>query len=355
MKILSYRAWLEHLPLTKPYTIAYKTTYDTEVVFLEFVLDNGIVGLGASNPFEDVVGETPAQALENLQSGFLGEFIGRDIRHFNQLIDMAAQQFPDRPGTVAAVDIALHDAFGKFLGVPVLEFYGKKVEPLPTSITIGIKPVEEMVEEARTYRARGFRRLKIKTGLDVDADIERVVKLSEAFGDTMKIRVDANQGYGWEQLRRFIRSTSHLGLELIEQPLPSGKEGELTTLPAAERQLLVADESLINARSALQWSQQPQPFGVYNIKLMKCGGVKGAFDIANIARQAGISLFWGCNDESIVSISAALHAAYACPNTRYLDLDGSFDLAHDLVSGGFRLSDGILYPTAEPGFGYRNL
>ena len=35
---------------------------------------------------------------------------------------------------------------------------------------------------------------------------------------------------------------------------------------------------------------------------------------------------WGCNDESCISIAAALHAAYACPATRYLDLDGSFDL-----------------------------
>jgi L-Ala-D/L-Glu epimerase len=42
----------------------------------------------------------------------------------------------------------------------------------------------------------------------------------------------------------------------------------------------------------------------------------------------------GCNDESIISITAALHMAYACPNTKYIDLDGSFDLMEDLVTGG---------------------
>jgi L-alanine-DL-glutamate epimerase-like enolase superfamily enzyme len=84
---------------------------------------------------------------------------------------------------------------------------------------------------------------------------------------------------------------------------------------------------------------------------MKCGGMSGALEIANIAKNAGISLFWGCNDESIISITAALHAAYACPNTRYIDLDGSFDLAEDVVTGGFQLRDGSLHLTGQSGLG----
>ena len=51
MKIRSINTWLQPLPLTKPYTIAYKTIADTEIVFLEITLDNGITGIGAANPF----------------------------------------------------------------------------------------------------------------------------------------------------------------------------------------------------------------------------------------------------------------------------------------------------------------
>ena len=85
---------------------------------------------------------------------------------------------------------------------------------------------------------------------------------------------------------------------------------------------------------------------------MKCGGLLGAFEIATIARAAQIDLFWGCNDESIVSITAALHAAFACPHTKYLDLDGSLDLAEDLVKGGFELQDGIMDINGKPGLGF---
>jgi L-alanine-DL-glutamate epimerase-like enolase superfamily enzyme len=60
-------------------------------------------------------------------------------------------------------------------------------------------------------------------------------------------------------------------------------------------------------------------------------------------------------DESRISIAAALHAAFACPATRYLDLDGSLDLARDVVDGGFTMVDGRMRTTDAPGLGVRPL
>lgn len=355
MKIKSIYAYLQKLPITKAYTIAYKTITDTRIVFLEITLENGLTGIGAANPFADVVGETPEQTLVNLQSGFLDGFTGKDIRNFNNLIFSAATHFPKQPGTLAAIDIALHDLFCKYLEIPVLDFYGRKIESLPTSVTIGIKEIKEMLEDADDYYKLGFRILKIKTGIDVDADIERVTKLAERFSNKMIIRVDANQGYTINDLDKFIERTSHFSLELIEQPMKVGQEHLLAELGEKQRKLLVADESLLDAKSAWKLSTPPQPYGVYNIKLMKSGGITGAKEIAVIAKNAGINLFWGCNDESIISITAALHAAYSCSNTKYLDLDGSFDLAKDLVEGGFELKDGCMYPNGLPGLGFKKL
>ncbi len=355
MKIRSVRAWLEKLPLTKTYTIAYKTISDAEIVFLEVTLENGLTGYGSSNPFADVVGETPEVTLANLQSGYLDEWTGKDIRSFNQLINAAAEHFPKLPGTLAAIDIALHDLFCQYIGIPVVDYLGRKVESLPTSVTLGIKDTAAMLEEAKGYYSLGFKILKIKTGLEVDQDIERVHKLTEHFNGKMRIRVDANQGYTLQQLKQFIQSTKTCGVELIEQPLKVGTDDELRGLDAADNKLLVADESLLNATSALQLTHPPPPYGVYNIKLMKCGGITGAKEIAIIAKYAGINLFWGCNDESIVSITAALHAAYSCSNTRYLDLDGSFDISKDLVEGGFILKDGCMLTNGLPGLGVKKL
>ncbi len=91
--------------------------------------------------------------------------------------------------------------------------------------------------------------------------------------------------------------------------------------------------------------------GIFNIKLMKCGGIAPARRIAAIAESAGVRLMWGCMDESRISIAAALHAALSSPATRYLDLDGSLDLARDVVRGGFLLEDGVMRMTGAPGLG----
>ena len=351
MKITSVRAYAKNLSLQKPYTIAWETITDVENIFFEIQLENGIKGIGAANPAPEVVGETPAMVLQNLQSDFIEYLIGKDIRHFLQLIDACRNQFPNLPGTQACIDIALHDAFGQWLGIPVVDFYGRKHQRMLLSITIGIMDNAATLAEADEYRQKGFRVLKIKTGLDAAQDAERIIKLKEKFADHFTIRVDANTGYNLQQLQLFLAKTAHLGIELVEQPLLTNIEKDLLLLPAAVRGELAADESLKNARSALSLAQQ-KLYGIFNIKLMKCGGICAAFEIAHIAKAAGIDLFWGCNDESIVSITAALHAAFACTHTKYLDLDGSIDLAEDVVSGGFRIKDGYMYTSDKPGLGF---
>ena len=355
MKIVAVRAYLKKMALKKPYTIAYNTFSDVSLAFLEIELANGMIGYGSGSPAEEVVGETTEQTVANLNTSFVANLVGRDIRHFQQIIFESNLQFPHLPGTLAAIDIALHDAFGKYLGVSIASFYGEKMNALPTSMTIGIKGLDATLEEAKEYAAMGFKVFKVKTGLDLQEDIERIKALYTHFGKDYTIRVDANQGYDLEQLKLFLKATASYPLELIEQPLPVGKEQALLELSAAERKCLTADEALKDPQAALHLAAGEHAFGIYNIKLMKCGGILGAKQIATIAQHAGIDLFWGCNDESIISITAALHIAYACPNTKYIDLDGSFDLMEDLVTGGFEVQNGCLVINTAPGFGFNKI
>ncbi len=355
MKIVAVRAYIQKMALKKPYTIAYNTYSDVSLGFLEIELANGLVGIGSASPAEEVVGETTEQTVLNLNTEFVANFVGRDIRHFQQIIFETNLHFPNLPGTVAAIDIALHDAFGKFIGVSVASYYGQKMNALPTSMTIGIKGVDETLEEAKEYAAMGFKVFKVKTGMDVKEDIERIDALYKTMGAGYTIRVDANQGYDLNALNLFLKATADYPLELIEQPLPVGQENALLAFSTADRKILTADESLKDPKAALNFAGAYKPFGIFNIKLMKCGGLVGAKEIATIAQNAGINLFWGCNDESIISITAALHIAYACPNTKYIDLDGSFDLMEDLVTGGFDVKEGCLVINNDPGFGFTKI
>lgn len=351
MKITSIRTWCTDLGTTRPYTIAFKTVDEVKNAFVEITLANGITGIGAGNPSEYVTGEHLDETNAALAENNLEFLVGRDIREFRKMIAEIRTRFPKNPAARAALDIALHDAFTKFLGVPLVTYLGQHIQELPTSITIGIKNVHETLTEAAEYYDRGFRVLKLKLGIDLEEDIERIAKLREKYGREFVIRIDANQGYTPQQAVDFYNRTTTFDIELIEQPLPAKAIADMKNLPAELRRVVAADESLLGPADALDLVKPPVASGIFNIKLMKCGGIADALRIADVAALEGIDLFWGCNDESVVSITAALHAAFACPHTKYIDLDGSLDLARDEVRGGFTIDKGVMRCVPAPGLG----
>ncbi len=351
MKIKRIIVRRENLELTRPYIIAFKTVQTVENCIVEIVGENGLYGMGAGNPSKEVVGESLDDTMRALSESHLAWLIGRDIREIHQLCYEVGERFPKQPGARAALDIALHDLFTKFLGIPLVTFLGQKKKSLPTSITIGIKGIEESLAEAEEYLGRGFNILKIKLGTTLDEDVERLVKLREKLKDRAIIRIDLNQAYHPITLESFFYQTRHLNLELIEQPLTAHSIHLMKKLSGDIKKKIAADESLIDPKDAFEMAIPPISCAIFNIKLMKCGGISRAKDIATVADLAGIDLMWGCNDESVISITAALHVALSCPSTKYLDLDGSLDLARDVVTGGFILKDGKMSVSNKPGLG----
>ena len=351
MKIARIESWQRDVDLSRPYTIATRTISAVGLFFVRITTDEGLVGLGSASPAQGVTGESGDACGGALDEDSLSWLLGRDPRHLGALCRHLKNTARSTPAARAAVDIALHDLFARHLDVPLVDVLGRCHEALPTSITVGIKSSEEAMSETEEYLGRGFRCLKVKIGLDLDQDIERLHHLRELAGPEVQIRVDANQGYSPAEAVRFHRTATELAIELVEQPLAAAALADLRALPPELRRLVAADESLLSEEDALELVQEPAACGIFNIKLMKCGGVSSALSIAQIAEAGGIELMWGCNDESAISIAAALHTAYACPTTRYLDLDGSFDLARDPASSGFVVDRGCLRIPDSPGLG----
>jgi L-Ala-D/L-Glu epimerase / N-acetyl-D-glutamate racemase len=165
----------ERLPLTKPYTISRETIADVELFFVR-IHGGGEVGTGNASPAENVTGETPAAcaaALERVEDLLRG----RDPRELGNLTRRLERELAATPAARAACDMALWDLLGRGLGVPVVDLLGRAHRSLPTSITIGIKSVEEAVAEATGDVAQGFRALKVKLGHDIEEDIERLARI----------------------------------------------------------------------------------------------------------------------------------------------------------------------------------
>jgi L-alanine-DL-glutamate epimerase-like enolase superfamily enzyme len=350
MKISRIEAWPVAMTLKEPYTIAYETVEKAINVFLRMETDKGIVGFGCAAPDLQITGETAETVLEAIHGIVFPMIKGSDPLRSAMLLERLLPGLENQPSALAAVDMALHDVLGKVSGLPLWKLLGGFRDRIKTSVTIGILTENETVERAEAFKHQGFKILKIKGGIDADADIARILKVREAVGKDMELRFDANQGFTLEQAIHFFEGTKKANVELIEQPTPKGKPDLLGRVTDSVNIPIMADESLMTLRDAFRLARRDL-VDMVNIKLMKVGGISVALQINSVARSAGLEVMVGCMDEAALSIAAGLHFALSRPNVAYADLDGHFDLLNDPSDGAVILKNGILFPTQQPGLG----
>src|SRR5687768_1329737 len=227
MKIVAAEARIQAIPLSRPYTITFRTVTAIEAVLVVLRDEAGRLGLGTASPEPHVTGEDNQACQRALASSALDFLIGRDVGTLPAIARTVERQMPTTPAARAAVDMALWDLHAQSLGLPLCEVLGRAHQALPTSITIGIKSTDEALREADEYVGRGFRVLKVKIGRHLEEDLERLARLRERVGAGVVIRADANQGYSLDETRRLLDRVPALGLEFIEQPVRAADTQQL--------------------------------------------------------------------------------------------------------------------------------
>jgi L-alanine-DL-glutamate epimerase-like enolase superfamily enzyme len=352
VKITRVEARSVSMRLAEPYTIAYETVESATNIFLRLETDKkGIAGYGCAAPDEHVTGETSDGALHTMESLVAPSIKGADPLRSAMLLEKLKRRLKGQPSVLAAVDMALFDILGKAANLPLWRLLGGFRNRMKTSATIGILPVRESVERARKYISQGFKCLKLKGGIGLGSDIERVFKVREAVGKGIELRFDANQGYSVEDSLEFVKATRTARLELLEQPTPKGKFDLLRSVTDRVPIPVMADESLMSLRDAFRIARGGLA-DMVNVKLMKAGGISEALQIDAVARSARLEVMVGCMDEAALAIAAGLQFALARPNVIYADLDGHLGLVKDPSEGAVILRNGVLFPTNRPGLGF---
>lgn len=213
-------------------------------------------------------------------------------------------------GARNAVDCALWDLEAKRAGRRAWELAGLPTAgALLTAYTLSMDSPVAMAQAAGA--ARAYALLKLKLG--GEGDLERVEAVRRARPDVALI-VDANQSWNERHLREFTPKLAELGVELIEQPLPAGRDEPL--LGFASPIPLCADESCQTVESLPLLERKYQ---YINIKLDKTGGLTEALHLAHRARESGFKLMVGCMAGSSLSMAPAFIVGQLCS---VVDLDG---------------------------------
>ena len=349
MKITNISYERLDLQLSEPYTIAYETVAKTTNFILKIETDGMLVGYGCAAPDIIVTGETPDEVEQAIRRTIIPYLLNENPFHYAKILEELGLMLESKSSALAMVDMALFDLVSKKCGVPLYQLLGGYRTRIATSVTIGILPLDDTLRLAQSYIDQGFFILKIKGGTDLEADIEKLIRLRELMPDTI-LRFDGNQGYTADESVAFVEATEKVEIEIFEQPTKVGSDDKMGEVTKETDLPVMADESLKTLKDVFRLAKNER-VDMINIKLQKVGGIVERMHINSVAKSAVLEAMVGCIDECSLGIAAGLHFALSRPNMKYADLDGHLDIVDDPFKGLFHIEKGIMYPTESPGLG----
>jgi len=317
-KPIQMRAIRETWRLQKPFTIARGKMTDAELIVVE-IDDGEFAGRGEACPVPHF-GESVENSLQEVEiaAGSLRDGMSW-IQVHERMTAGAARN---------AIDCAMWDLESRRLARPVWQLLGLPApRPLETAFTISLADPDTMAAAALEAAARGHRLLKLKLGGAGDLERLRAVR---AAVPAARLIADVNEAWDETRLRIAMPLLADLGLEMLEQPLPAGRDAALADV---ERLVPVCADESCHVRDDLE--RVRERYDMINIKLDKTGGLTEAVALAKAAREAGLEFMVGC----MLGTSLAMAPAFlVAQGARFVDLDAPLLIGSD----------------RQPGLNYRN-
>ena len=246
---------------------------------------------------------------------------------------------------ISAVDIALWDLRAKKVGLPLWRYFGG-FDPAVPVYAGGIDlmfPIEQLLEQADSFVAQGFRAIKMKVGRPrLREDLERIARMREHLGVDFALMVDANMKWTADQAVAAARQMQQFGLVWLEEPtIPDDiigharvvREGGMPVASGENLHTLMEFQQLISAGGVTF----PEP-DVANI-----GGYTGFNKVCALAEAFNLPVTsHGVHDLTI-------HCLAAAPNRTYMEAHG-FGL-DAYMRESMKIVDGFAIAPERPGHG----
>jgi L-alanine-DL-glutamate epimerase-like enolase superfamily enzyme len=286
----------------------------------------------------EALGETSPSArydesVESVSDGLKARELGDDPYALDALLDGLP------PAQRCGLDVALHDCIAKDVDRPLWRLLGLDPTLTPlTSFTIGIAAIDEMLAKVREVGRHPVIKIKLGAG----NEIETIAAIRNVYGGM--IRIDANEAWTPETAVAILRELERFEIEFCEQPIPAGTPERLRWIRERTSIPIVTDE---DSKAAGDLPALAGCVDGVNVKLVKCGGVRGALEMIHTARALNLKIMLGCMVESAILSTAAAHLS---PLVDWADLDGPFLVARDPFEGMHYAEGKIVLPDG-PGLG----
>jgi len=320
-----------------------------ENVLVRVTADDGTVGIAEANAFAELFGESQASIVHAISDWIAPRVKGIALCDFERLwhqLDIMR----NNNSAKAAVDMAVHDALARVLGLPMYRMLGGYRDRVALTWIIGQGTIDEMLEEGGEALGRGFKSFKIKIGLDPAKDVKAIAALRKKLGDEIMLYVDANQAYSYADAVWALPRMEAYGIAIVEDPIQNWDVDGRRKLAARLNVPLLGDECVatpVDVKREIDLAI----LRMINLKPPR-SGYHASRKIVHLAEQAGLACMMGTMLETDIGVLAAAHFAAAFKVFTYpAELTYCFKMQDQLLTTKLPVKDGVLQLPDRPGIG----
>lgn len=250
-------------------------------------------------------------------------------------------------GAIGVVDMALWDLKAKLANQPLWRLLGAR-QPFVPGYASGLDfplSLEELVNLHLHFAERGFSAFKLKGGLDVEQDIERLRAVREVYlrnSPSPAMMIDVNESMSAKQAVRYVRRLEEtLDLTWIEEPVRRWDAAGHALIRQQTNCAVATGENLTGIE---QFQPLLREQAVDVLQAGMCWGISHFLRVANLAHAFSLPV-------SPVGYNAnpVAHAAAAVPNHMSCEIqDLSFPLGLHVDQ---RIENGGIMLGNTPGLG----
>ena len=348
------------IPLIRPHGFATTTATAQPILLVEVTTADGVRGWG-----EGVVpggpwwGGESVETMKAIVDRYLAPvMVGRRLDELAGIMRDLEKVVANARFAKAAVDVAMHDAWARALGIPVRDLLGGAVrDDIDVTWALGVLPLDVALKEIdERMKGVGHRSFKLKMGAgDPAEDTARVAELTRALADAapggVSIRIDVNAR--WDRLTalRHLPTLADAGVELFEQPTPAHDLDTLREITRRTGVPVMADESVCSPADALA-VVRAEAADVIAVKTTKLGGLRESMKTVAIAETAGLACHGATSLEGPIGTAASVHLACATEGISYgSELFGPMLLKETYTQTDLVYADGRVTLPEGPGLG----
>lgn len=333
-------------------------------IFVRIFAD-GVVGCGQIRPISPghFVADTVHSVVAAIRDIYGPLLLNRKLTDLEAIDESLTSRLAGNPAARAVLDIALHDALGKSLGLPVHALIGgscQPVIPLEWSVSLADDVATMIAEARRAVDDYGIKVLCLKAAGrgGWQRDVANFEAVRRSVGDDIVIGMDPNTGWTVAETISAMDRLRPYNLGYMEQPvLRRDVRGLAEIRDKACGVPLMADESLFTIQDAAELAAA-RAVDVFCIKLYKVGGLSIARKIAAIGEAHGVQI--NCGGLAVASQFEAAASAQFCATVPAKRTFGAAEFAFGagtmgadplVADGAMTIRDGSVVVPTGPGLG----